>query len=71
MNIIDRSMIYKMLEEIPSDKNKFYWVISSSRNPKIKSNHNNKMCGKVKPRKLLGYWNSNYLKATCHICILG
>ena len=35
--------IYEILEKIPSDENKAYWIICSGRDRKIKSNDNNKM----------------------------
>ena len=46
--------IYEILEKIPSDENKAYWIICSGRDRKIKSNDNNKMWEKVKSTKSLG-----------------
>ena len=55
VNMMDRTGdIYEILEKIPSDENKTYWIIRSGRDRKIKSNDNNEMWKKVKSTKSLG-----------------
>ena len=55
VNIMDRAGdIYEILEKVPSEENKAYWIIRSSRNRKIKRKDNKKMWEEVKSKKPIG-----------------